>query len=102
MRIYPAMCECDWLMIVMACACWLGEEYGYGWVCVCIWVGMGMGMCVGVRGGGLEGYVFCCDHLYYRLFFYFLFNAVCLFIVIICIMDSIFYFHVNPVCLFIN
>ena len=92
MRIDPAMCECDWLMIVMACACWLGEEYGYGWVCVweCIWVGMGMGMRVGVRGGGLEGYVFCCDHLYYRLFFYFLFNAVCLFIVIICIMDFIF------------
>ena len=24
-----------------------------------------MGTCVGVRGGSLEGYVFCCDNLYY-------------------------------------
>ena len=28
------------------------------WVC----------MCVGVRGGGIEGYVFCCDNLYYGFF----------------------------------
>ena len=26
------------------------------WVCMCI--------SVGVRGGGLEGYVFCCNNLY--------------------------------------
>ena len=27
------------------------------WVCMCI--------SVGVRGGGLEGYVFCCNNLYH-------------------------------------
>ena len=80
MRIDPAMCECDWLMIVMACACWLGEECGYGWVCV--WVCMRVGMGVGVRGGGLEGYVFCCYHLYYGVSFltFFLIQYVCLLI----------------------
>ena len=31
------------------------------WVC----------MCVGVWGGGLEGYVFCCDNLYYGFDFCF-------------------------------
>ena len=25
-------------------------------------------MCGGVRGGGLDGYVFCCANLYYDLF----------------------------------
>ena len=36
----------------------------------------------GVRGGGLEGYVFCCDNLHYGFpfltFFYFIFYPVCL------------------------
>ena len=26
-------------------------------------------MCVGVRGGGLDGYVFCCDNSYYGFSF---------------------------------
>ena len=44
------------------------------WVC----------MCVGVWGGGLEGYVFCCDNFYYGFdFFPFSsFNPTCLFIII--------------------
>ena len=53
----PAMCECVWLMIVVVCVRRLGEEYG----CVSMWVWV----CEGDRGGGLEGYGFCCDILYY-------------------------------------
>ena len=30
------MCECVWLMIVVVCVCWLGEEY----VCGSVWVGI--------------------------------------------------------------
>ena len=50
-----------------------------GWVSsICGWVG--------VRRGGLEGYIFCCDNLHYGfiyLFIYlFIFNPVCLFIII--------------------
>ena len=44
-----------------------------------------MWVCVGVRGGGLEEYVFCCDNLYcefYSIFDFFFFNPVCLFIII--------------------
>ena len=48
---------------------------------LCMWLGWSMG----VRGGGLEGYVFCCDNLRYGFpffsFFFFLFfllNPVCL------------------------
>ena len=39
--------------------CSLGEEYMCGCICV-----------VGVRRGGLEGYVFCCDSLYYGFYFF--------------------------------
>ena len=52
----PVMCECVWLMIVVVCVCRLGAG-------VWVWVG------VGVRGGGLVGYNFCCDNLYYGFFF---------------------------------
>ena len=52
----PAMCECVWLMIAVVCVCRLGMCVG-----------------VGVRGGGLEGYVFCCDNLQLWIFSSFLF-----------------------------
>ena len=42
------------------------------WVC----------MCVGVRGGGPEGYVFCCDNLYYGFFSFNSFNPIRLLIII--------------------
>ena len=51
------MCECVWLMTVVMWVCRLGEEH------------IQVGTCVGVRGGGLEGYVFCCDNSYYNFFF---------------------------------
>ena len=45
---------------------------------VCMYVGWVRSICVGgcgcgwvgVRGGGLEGYVFCCDSLYYGFYFF--------------------------------
>ena len=52
----PAMCDCVWLMIVVVCVCRLGDE------CV------GVGVFVCFRGGWLEGYVFCCNNLYYGFF----------------------------------
>ncbi len=36
---------------------------------LCMWLGWSMG----VRGGGLEGYVFCCDNLRYGFPFFFFF-----------------------------
>ena len=56
----PAMCECVWLMIVVGCVCSLGEESVYGCGCIYIYVWV-------FRGGGQEGYVFCCNNLYYGL-----------------------------------
>ena len=46
-------------------------------------------MCVGVRGGGLQEYVCCCDNLYYGFSFLLYFNLVCMFI-------SLNAFHVAP------
>ena len=43
---------------------WVDEEYVCGWV-----RSMGVGMCVGVWGGGLEGYAFCCNKLDYEFSF---------------------------------
>ena len=64
----PAVCECVWLMTVGVRVCRLREdEYVRG--CVFMWV---------LGGGWLQGYVFCCDNLYYRLFF----NPICLFYII--------------------
>ena len=48
----PAMCECAWLMIVVVCACRLGEEYG----CVCVWGSGEVCVCVCVSR---------CNNLYY-------------------------------------
>ena len=50
-------------MLVVLCVCRFGEV-------VCVWVGGWEWVWVGVRGGGLEGYVSCCDNLYYGFFFF--------------------------------
>ena len=66
-------------MIVVVCVCSLGEEYVCGrvWVWVCIGVGVHVWR-GGVRGrGAVEGYVFCCDNLYYGFNFNFI-QYVCL------------------------
>ena len=42
----PTMCECVWLTIVAVSVSRFGEENAY----------------VGVRGGGLKEYVFCCGN----------------------------------------
>ena len=45
------------------------------WVCIGVGVHVWRG---GVRGrGAVEGYVFCCDNLYYGFYFYFI-QYVCL------------------------
>ena len=43
---------------------------------------MGVRVYVGVRGGGLEGDVSCCDNLYYVFVVVVFINLVCLFIII--------------------
>ena len=61
---------------VYGCVCAFVGVGVYGCVCVCVcgcwrvWVWVCMG--VGVRGGGLEEYIFCCDNLYCGFSFSFL------------------------------
>ena len=91
----PVMCKRVWLMTVVVCVYSLGV-----WVSVCMCVGVRGGghyyyflffiyiklvfyaqstsaVISGQGGGGQEGYVFCCDDLYYGINVCFLIQYVC-------------------------